>query len=110
MNGINLAELQSIFESIIEEFYPLTVYYISSQKLKVEIFAQRIKGHWLIENQVHWVKDVNFNEDKSRIKGINVADKFSLLVTLILNIYLKNLIFGVGNFNCLSQKTNLKIL
>jgi hypothetical protein len=33
------------------------------------------------------VKDVNFNEDKSRIKEINVAEKFSLLVTLILNIY-----------------------
>jgi hypothetical protein len=33
------------------------------------------------------VKDVNFNEDKSRIKEINVAGKFSLLVTLILNIY-----------------------
>jgi len=30
---------------------------------------------------------VNFNEDKSRIKGIDVAEKFSLLVTLILNIY-----------------------
>jgi hypothetical protein len=33
------------------------------------------------------LKDVNFNEDKSRIKGIDVAGKFSLLVTLILNIY-----------------------
>jgi predicted transposase YbfD/YdcC len=63
-----------------------TIYYISSEKLNAEIFAERIKGHWLIENQVHWVKDVNFNEDKSRIKGINVAAKFSLLVTLILTV------------------------
>jgi hypothetical protein len=48
---------------------------------------KKIREHWLIENQVHWVKDVIFNEDKSRIKGIDVAGKFSLLVTLILNIY-----------------------
>jgi predicted transposase YbfD/YdcC len=39
-------------------------YYISSEKLNAEIFAERIKGHWLTENQVHWVKDVNFNEEK----------------------------------------------
>jgi hypothetical protein len=36
---------------------------------------------------VHRVKDVNFNEDKLRIKWLKVAGKFSLLVTLILNIY-----------------------
>lgn len=70
-----------------EKEYKETIYYISSQKLKAEILAQRIKEHWLIENQVHWVKDVIFNEDKSRIKGNNVAAKFSLLVTLILNLY-----------------------
>jgi len=70
-----------------EKEYNETIYYISSQKLKAEIFAERIKGHWLIENQVHWVKDVIFNEDKSRIKELNVADKFSLLITLSMNIY-----------------------
>lgn len=41
-----------------EKKYEETVYYISSQKLKAEIFAEKIKDHWLIENQVHWVKDV----------------------------------------------------
>ena len=28
-----------------------------------ETFAEKIKAHWLIENQVHWVKDVNFNKN-----------------------------------------------
>ena len=67
--------------------YSQTLYYISSKKLTAEIFAQKIQEHWLIENQVHWVKDVIFNEDKSRIKNKEVAGKFSLLVTLILNVY-----------------------
>jgi predicted transposase YbfD/YdcC len=67
--------------------YEQTLYYISSQKLDAQTFAQKIQEHWLIENQVHWVKDVNFNEDKSRIRGLDVAEKFSLLVTLVLNIY-----------------------
>jgi predicted transposase YbfD/YdcC len=67
--------------------YNQILYYISSQKLNAKIFAEKIQEHWLIENQVHWVKDVIFNEDKSRIKGIEVAEKFSLFVTLILNIY-----------------------
>lgn len=67
--------------------YNQTLYYISSKKLSAEIFARRIQAHWLIENQVHWVKDVIFHEDKSRIKNKEVAGKLSLLVTLVLNIY-----------------------
>jgi predicted transposase YbfD/YdcC len=67
--------------------YNQTLYYISSQKLDAQIFARKIQEHWLIEHQVHWVKDVIFNEDKSRIKGIEVAEKFSLFVTIVLNIY-----------------------
>jgi hypothetical protein len=42
---------------------------------------------WFIENKLHWVKDVNFNEDKSRIREKDVAGKLSLLVTVILNVY-----------------------
>lgn len=64
-----------------------TLYYISSQKLPAQIFAEKIQQHWGIENQVHWVKDVVFQEDNSRIKDCAVAEKFSLLITLIMNLY-----------------------
>ncbi|MFM6464359.1 MAG: ISAs1 family transposase [Planktothrix sp.] len=92
VNHKNYPHLQSFIEVERTGFrgdkeYNETLYYISSQKLSAKTFAEKIKAHWLIENQVHWVKDVNFNEDKSRIKGIDIAGKFSLLVTLILNIY-----------------------
>lgn len=64
-----------------------TLYYISSQELSAQIFADKIQQHWGIENQIHWVKDVIFQEDKSRIKNCGVAEKFSLFITLIMNLY-----------------------
>lgn len=64
-----------------------TLYYISSKKMPAQIFAEKIQQHWGIENQVHWVKDVIFQEDNSRIKDCVVAEKISLLTTLIMNLY-----------------------
>ena len=67
--------------------YQETLYYISSKKLDARTFFLKIKEHWLIENQLHWVKDVIFKEDKSRIKAKSAAANFSLLVTLAMNLY-----------------------
>jgi predicted transposase YbfD/YdcC len=66
--------------------YEETVYYISSLKVKAEIFAQKIKNHWLIENQLHWVKDVIFGEDKLKIKDYQTAHNWSILISIIMNI------------------------
>ena len=49
--------------------------------------AAKIRGHWLIENQVHWVKDVIFNEDKSKRGELQAARNLSLLYTIIMNVY-----------------------
>jgi predicted transposase YbfD/YdcC len=69
-----------------EKKYEETVYYISSQKLKAEIFAEKIKGHWLIENQLHWVKDVIFGEDKLKIKDYQTSHNWSILISIIMNV------------------------
>ena len=40
-------------------------YYLLSQAFPPERFNQIARAHWGIENQLHWVLDVVFNEDQS---------------------------------------------
>lgn len=62
-------------------------YYLSSLPMGVKRFAQSVRGHWGIENSLHWVLDMSFREDESRIRKDNGPDNFALLrrfaVTLI---------------------------
>lgn len=67
--------------------YQETVYYISSLLKEAEFFSQKIREHWQIENQVHWVKDVLLKEDRMKIRDIEVASNLALLNTLGLNIF-----------------------
>lgn len=41
-------------------------YYLMSMKNNVEVFAKSVRNHWGIENQLHWVLDVSFSEDKQK--------------------------------------------
>lgn len=62
-------------------------HFIGSIQPKVRQFAESVRGHWSIENSLHWVLDVTFREDESRIRKDNGPDNFSLLrrfaITLI---------------------------
>lgn len=62
-----------------------TSYYISSLDDPEQI-ATAIRKHWGIENKVHWILDVSFNEDYSRKRNNNAAENFSKLNRIALNI------------------------
>lgn len=66
-----------------------TRYYISSLLSKPERFLDIIRQHWGIENKLHWVLDVIFNEDLSTKQAGNAAENFSIITKIALNL-LKN--------------------
>jgi predicted transposase YbfD/YdcC len=62
-------------------------YYISSRsRAGARWLSERIRGHWSIENQCHWVLDVAFREDESRIRSDHGPENFGLLRKIALNL------------------------
>lgn len=61
-------------------------HYISSCAATVRQFAASVRGHWGIENSLHWILDVTFNEDHSRIRKDSGPQNFSLLRRFALSI------------------------
>jgi predicted transposase YbfD/YdcC len=49
-------------------------------------FADGIRNHWGIENRLHYVKDVVFKEDHSKIKGGRAPAIYSLIRNMVINI------------------------
>lgn len=61
-------------------------FYISSRECDAEQLARAVRSHWGIENSVHWILDVAFREDDSRIRLGNAAENLSILRRLALNL------------------------
>lgn len=66
-----------------------TRFYISSLKTDANHIGHSIRSHWAIENKLHWVLDVAFNEDHSRKRAGSSAQNFSIINRIALNL-LKN--------------------
>ena len=65
--------------------YHQVAYYISSLSLNATQFAQGIRGHWGIENRLHWVKDVVLEEDTSRMRLGNAPGNLSIIRCLAIS-------------------------
>ncbi len=61
-------------------------YYLSSLPLGVETFARAVRGHWAVENSLHWVLDVQMGEDDSRARTGYAAENLATLRRLALNL------------------------
>lgn len=63
-----------------------TRYYLLSAPLPADQFGQAVRSHWGIENQVHWLLDVAFREDDSRVRLGDGAENFAVLRRLALHL------------------------
>jgi predicted transposase YbfD/YdcC len=88
--------LQSLIKIDAERYFKATGksetetrFYISSLPAEASLLNRSIRSHWGIENSLHWILDVAFNEDSSRKRAGYAAQNFSVLNRIALNI-LKN--------------------
>jgi predicted transposase YbfD/YdcC len=60
--------------------------YISSRSLSASALADAVRGHWAIENNLHWSLDVTFNEDQSRLRVGHGANNMAVVRHFALNL------------------------
>ena len=63
-----------------------TRYYISSANLTAETAAEAVRGHWGIENRLHWVLDVVFGEDQARLRTGHGAKNMAVVRHFAINL------------------------
>jgi len=59
--------------------------YISSRTLSAAAFAEIVRGHWAIENNLHWMLDVTFKDDLSRLRAGHGAKNMAVVRHFALN-------------------------
>ncbi len=63
-----------------------TRFFLSSLPPRVRAFARAVRGHWGIENQLHWSLDVTFGEDRSRVRKDHGPANLGMLRRLALSL------------------------
>ena len=64
-------------------------YYILSKKMRARRFGAAVRGHWGIENSLHWQLDMSFGEDRSRVRKDHADANMAALRRMALGL-LKN--------------------
>jgi predicted transposase YbfD/YdcC len=61
-------------------------FFIASIAANAKLFARAVRGHWAIENTLHWSLDVSFAEDQCRARYRYAAQNFAVLRHMAINI------------------------
>jgi predicted transposase YbfD/YdcC len=64
-------------------------YYILSKRMSARRFGAAVRGHWGIENSLHWQMDMSFGEDRSRVRKGHADANLALVRRTALSL-LKN--------------------
>jgi len=61
-------------------------YYISSRPMSASVFLEAVRSHWQIENALHWVLDVTFKDDLSRVRRGHGARNMAVVRHFAINL------------------------
>lgn len=73
-----------------------TAYFISSRAASADFFLDAVRGHWAIENQLHWSLDVTFREDHNQTRTGFAAENLALIRRLALMLLKRETSVKVG--------------
>lgn len=73
-----------------------TRYYVSSLPGEADAIADAVRRHWGIENGLHWVLDVAFREDDSRVRRRHAAENVAVVRHLALTLLRRETTAKVG--------------
>ncbi|MEX1223838.1 MAG: ISAs1 family transposase, partial [Pirellulales bacterium] len=79
--GVAIRQSQSGSQSTTE-----VRFYIASLPVSVKRFARYVRGHWAIENTLHWCLDVTFREDDNRVRERTTANNLAWLKRFALSL------------------------
>jgi predicted transposase YbfD/YdcC len=79
-----------------EERQTQTRYYITNLEGNAKALLQAVRSHWSIENSLHWVLDVAFDEDQCRVRVGNAAQNLAILRQIALNLLKQERSAGCG--------------
>ncbi len=73
-----------------------TRYFITSLAADVQQLLQAVRAHWQIENGLHWVLDMAFREDESRVRKDHAPENFAVIRQFALNLLKRENSLNVG--------------
>ena len=83
LNGIVMVESRREIDGKIEQE---TRFYITSLRLRAAQLGAIVRGHWAIENSLHWVMDMIFRDDECRVRTDHAPANFTTIKHMAINL------------------------